>query len=130
VPLESRVATELELLSQETRWMRDDDLVFAHPKTGKPMEGSKLRKRFKAALRAAEVREVSFRDLRHTFCTRMAAQGVPMHVLQEMMGHRDLKTTLTCAGYAPSEREPELVEQPVSPVAPAAASPELVFMTH
>jgi integrase len=37
VPLASRVATELELLAQDTPGKRDDDLVFAHPETGKPM---------------------------------------------------------------------------------------------
>ena len=52
-----------------------------------------------------------FHDLRHTFGTRMAAQGVPMRVLQEMMGHRDFKTTLIYADYAPSAREAEWVEE-------------------
>jgi integrase len=114
VPLASRVATELELLSRETRWKHDDDLVFGHPETGKPIDRSKLLKRFKAALEAAEVRPVRFHDLRHTFGTRMAAQGVPMRALQEMMGHRDFKTTLIYADYAPSEREAEWVEQAFS----------------
>ncbi len=63
--------------------------MFAHPRTGKPIGRSKLLKRYKAALRAGGVREVRFHDLRHTFGTRMAAQGVPMRTLQEMMGHRD-----------------------------------------
>ncbi|MDQ3722678.1 MAG: site-specific integrase [Actinomycetota bacterium] len=72
-----------------TLWRGDDDLVFAHPRTGKPIGRSKLLKRYKAALRAGGVREVRFHDLRHTFGTRMAAQGVPMRTLQEMMGHRD-----------------------------------------
>jgi integrase len=111
VPLASRVATELELLSQDSAWSRKDELVFAHPQTGNPIDRSKLLKRFKSALRRAEVRPVRFHDLRHTFGTRMAAQGVPMRVLQEMMGHRDFKTTLIYADYAPSEREAEWVEQ-------------------
>ena len=118
VPLASRVAAELELLSQHSRWKGDDDLVFAHSETGKPIDRSKLLKRFKAALRAGEVREVRFHDLRHTFGTRMAAQGVPMRVLQEMMGHRDFKTTLIYADYAPSEREAEWVEEAFRPAAP------------
>lgn len=118
VPLASRLATELELLSQDSGWKRDDDLVFAHPETSKPIDRSKLLKRFKSALRAAEVREVRFHDLRHTFGTRMAAQGVPMRVLQEMMGHRDFKTTLIYADYAPSEHEAEWVEQAFRPAAP------------
>ena len=69
------MATELELLSQDSRWKSDDDLVFAHPETGKPIDRSKLLKRFKAALTRAHVRAVRFHDLRHTFGTRIAAQG-------------------------------------------------------
>jgi integrase len=46
---------------------------------------------------------------RHTFGTRMAAAGVPMRSLQEMMGHRDFKTTLIYADYAPGAHEAELV---------------------
>jgi integrase len=121
VPLASRVATELELLSQDSEYTRDDDLVFAHPATGNPIDRSKLLKRFKAALRRGDVRAVRFHDLRHTFGTRMAAQGMPMRVLQELMGHRDFKTTLIYADYAPSEREAEWVEEAFRPVAPVEA---------
>jgi integrase len=116
VPLADRVAGELDQLHKETLYKRDDDLVFAHPHTGKPIDRSKLLKRFKAALRAGEVREVRFHDLRHTFGTLMAAQGVPMRALQEMMGHRDFKTTLIYADYAPSAREAEWVEAAFAPV--------------
>lgn len=42
----------------------------------------------------------------------MAAQGVPMRALQEMMGHRDFKTTLI---YAPSARE---AREPLVPIDP------------
>jgi site-specific recombinase XerD len=42
-----------------------------------------------------------------------------MRVLQELMGHRDFKTTLIYADYAPSEREAEWVEQAFRPAAPA-----------
>ena len=51
----------------------------------------------------------------------MAAQGMPMRILQELMGHRDFKTTLIYADYAPSEREAEWVEQAFSPVAATAS---------
>jgi integrase len=41
----------------------------------------------------------------------MASAGVPMRTLQEWMGHRDFKTTLIYADYAPSAHEAELVER-------------------
>lgn len=110
VPLADRVAGQLDQLHQGSRYQADDDLVFAHPHTGKPIDRSKLLKRFKAALRRAGVRDVRFHDLRHTFGTRMAAHGVPMRALQEMMGHRDFKTTLIYADYAPSAMESEWAE--------------------
>ncbi len=44
-----------------------------------------------------------------------------MRILQELMGHRDFKTTLIYADYAPSEREAEWVEQAFSPVTPTAS---------
>ncbi|MGI9185062.1 MAG: tyrosine-type recombinase/integrase [Solirubrobacteraceae bacterium] len=78
-------------------------------RTGKPIDRSKLLKRYKRALKRAHVREVRFHDLRHTFGTHMAAQGVPMRTLQEWMGHRDFKTTLIYADYAPSPAEADLV---------------------
>jgi integrase len=82
------------------------------------MDGSALYRRYKLAQDQAEVRTLRFHDLRHTFGTRMAAQGVPMRALQEMMGHRDFKTTLIYADYAPSAREAEWVEAAFAPAAP------------
>ena len=109
IPLADDVARELELLFQRSSYQADEDLVFAHPHTGKPIDRSQLLKRFKAALKRAGVREIRFHDLRHTFGTRMAAAGVPMRLLQEWMGHRDFKTTLIYADYAPAANEADLV---------------------
>jgi integrase len=110
VPLADVLGGELDRLHQATAYQADDDLVFAHPHTGRPLDRSKLLKRFKAALAAAGVRNLRFHDLRHTFGTRMAAAGVPMRTLQEWMGHRDFKTTLIYADYLPGEREADLVD--------------------
>lgn len=111
VPLADRLAGELELHFQRSAFKADDDLVFADPRTGDVLDHSQLVQRFKKALRAAAVRRVRFHDLRHTFGTRMAASGVPMRTLQEWMGHRDHRTTLIYADYAPSAHEAEMVER-------------------
>ncbi len=90
---------------QRTIYTGDDDLVFAHPQTGKPLDGSKVtRSASKDACRAAGVRPIRFHDLRHTFATRLAASGkVSLRTIQEFLGHADAKTTQIYAHYAPSD---------------------------
>jgi hypothetical protein len=53
----------------------DRDLVFCHPESGHPLDRSKLIRRFKQALDRAEVHQITFHELRHTFGTRMAPAG-------------------------------------------------------
>ena len=109
VPMTDRLAGELDRWSQRSEYRGDGDLVFAHPQTGSPLDRSKVSKRFKAACRAAGVREVKFHDLRHTFATRLAASGQPLRTIQEFLGHADSKTTQIYAHYAPSAHEIQMV---------------------
>ena len=100
-----RLATELERHYQRSAYPGDEDLVFCHPETGNAYDASKMRKRFKAALARADVREVRFHDLRHTFGTRMASAGAPPRALREWMGHKDSRTTDIYADYAPDSSQ-------------------------
>lgn len=112
MPLAARAAADLERHFQTSAFQSDEDLVFAHPHKGGPLDRSKVRKRFQRACARAKVRTVRFHDLRHTFGTRVAASGeVSLRTLQEWMGHRDPKTTLIYADYQPGERESEIVER-------------------
>ena len=86
---------------QRSAYTHDDDLVFCHPHTGRPYDASKIRVRFKAALKRAGLRDLRFHDLRHTYGTLMAAAGAPLRTLQGWMGHRDYKTTEIYADFAP-----------------------------
>src|SRR5262249_12565995 len=88
-------ARPLDRHYQASHYQADDDLVFGHPRPGRPLDSSNVRARFKDALDAAGVRPVRFHDLRHTFGTQMATAGVTMRTLQEWMGHRDIKTTIS-----------------------------------
>jgi integrase len=115
VPMADRLAGELDRWSKRTEYRSDGDLVFAHPQTGSPLDRSKVTKRFKAACRAAGVREIKFHDLRHTFATRLAASGQPLRTIQEFLGHADSKTTQIYAHYAPSEREVQMVNDAFTP---------------
>lgn len=42
--------------------------------------------------------------LRHTFCSHLAAAGVPAKAIQELAGHADLATTLRYMHLSPSDR--------------------------
>ena len=110
VPMADRLLAALDDWSRRTIYNGDDHLVFAHPQTGNPLDGSKVTKRFQAACRDAGVRPIRFHDLRHTFATQLAASGkVSLRTLQEFLGHADAKTTQIYAHYAPSTHEVEMV---------------------
>ena len=116
VPMADRVAAGLERHFQRTSYRADRDLVFCHPQTGRPLDPSKLGKRFKTALGAAGLRDVTFHELRHTFGTQLAAAGVPLRAIQEWMGHADAKTTEVYRHYAPDPTHgADLVEGAFAP---------------
>src|SRR3954468_17573940 len=77
VPLAARVARTLAVHRERSRFSAPDDLVFCHPLLGRPLERSRLFKRFKTVAVAAGFPALRFDDLRHTFGTRMAAAGGP-----------------------------------------------------
>jgi integrase len=126
VPMADLVVAALKAWSERTPYRAPDDLVFGHPETGRPVDRSKLSRRFKDACRDAEVRVIRFHDLRHTFATRLAASGQPLRFIQELLGHADAKTTQIYAHYAPSEREVEMVNEAFarSPLPPSSEGDE------
>lgn len=111
VPMAERVAGALGELRERSYYAHDRDLVFCHPETGKPLDRSKLVRRFKQALDRGGVHRITFHELRHTFGTRMAAAGTPMRTLQHWMGHADSKTTQIYAHYQPSDQEADAVDR-------------------
>lgn len=110
VPLAARVADALAALRSRSAYSHDGALVFCHPESGNPLDRSKLIRRFKRAITHAEVRAVTFHELRHTFGTRMAAAGVPLRTLQHWMGHADSKTTQVYAHYQPNRAEAATID--------------------
>ena len=107
VPLAPAVAAALAPLSRRENWVGDDDLVFVGI-AGEYLDGSALRRRYKVALGAADLRPLRFHDLRHTFGTRMIAQA-DIRRVQEWMGHADVQTTMRYLHYAPRGEDARLV---------------------
>lgn len=68
-------------------------LVFASS-TGRPLDYANLRNReWVPALDLAGIGHTRLHDLRHSFASWLAQDGVPLHVIREMLGHGSVTTT-------------------------------------
>ena len=109
VPLAPAVAKARARLSQREMFTGEDDLVFVGD-YGTFLDGSALRRRYKAALTRAGLRPLRFHDLLHTFGTRMIAKA-DIRRVQEWMGHADVQTTMRYLHYAPRAEDTRLVAE-------------------
>jgi integrase len=66
--------------------------VFAHA-DGRPLDPGDDYDDWKDLLAAAGVRDARVHDGRHTAATLLVAQGVRLEVVQEILGHSDVRTT-------------------------------------
>jgi integrase len=53
-----------------------------------------FRTAFEHAVRQAEIDDLTFHDLRHTFASRLVMGGVDLPTVQALMGHKDISMTL------------------------------------
>jgi integrase len=102
------VANALARLLQRTRFTRRDDLLFPS-ETGEHLDGSALRRRYKAAQKQASLRPLRFHDLRHTFGSLAITRGSTVQV-QHWMGHADARTTARYTHYKSRADEARLLE--------------------
>ena len=62
-----------------------------------PAKGDRLKRQnlwrdFQAIREKAGLSKCSFHDLRKSYCTNLAG-AVPLHIVQELAGHTDIRTT-------------------------------------
>jgi integrase len=108
---EHRVRQLEERLAAGSHW-RDMGLVFSSS-VGTPLEPRNLFRNFKALLKKARLPDVRFHDLRHSAASLMLAQGVPLRVVMEVLGHSSI--SLTANTY--SHVMPSLVQDATEKVA-------------
>jgi integrase len=97
VPMSGLVAETLRTLKKEKEY-----LLFANPKTGKPL--SDLQTPFKAACKRAGIRDLRFHDLRHTAATYMVMGGVDLVTVKEILGHATIQMTMRYAHPTPENK--------------------------
>lgn len=62
------------------------------PNAGQRMKRQNVWRDFQAIRRRAGVTPCCVHDLRRSYCTNLSA-SVPIHVVQELAGHSDIRTT-------------------------------------
>ena len=132
VPLEDRVAADLWVWKETTRYRQANDWIFASPRTrGKyPFWPDALLQKIirPAALRAGINKKIGWHTFRHTFSTLLIANGENVKVVQELMRHASSRCTLEVYSQArikTKRQAPQRVVQMILP--PEADAPETVY---
>lgn len=74
-----------------TRW-KEMGYVFSST-IGTPIDDRKILKEFNSLVAAAKLPKQRFHDLRHACVSLLGAQGVPLKVIAEIVGHSDIRLT-------------------------------------
>ncbi|QDE93647.1 integrase [Myxococcus xanthus] len=76
---------------------------------GQPLTSGLMRRPLERCLRRANIHReqghISWHDLRHTYGSHLAMRGVPLKVIQELMGHATIDMTMRYAHLSPETRE-------------------------
>jgi integrase len=105
---QQRLAAERE---QCAEW-EEHDLVFPS-QVGTPIEPGNLHRHFKELLKAAQLPETTrLHDLRHACASFLIAEGVNPKVVQEILGHTKISTTMDIYAHVLHETQREALEKP------------------
>ena len=63
-----------------------------------------IQRYFARALKCAKITNCRFHDLRHTFISHLALEGVPIHTVKELAGHKSIEMTMRYAHLSPDHK--------------------------
>ena len=94
IPINQTLYQELLNHSKES----NGDYVFSN---GDDRPFGDIKKGFSTALKRAEIEDFHFHDLRHTFGSHLVMQGIDLKTVQQVMGHKEIKTTMRYSHLSP-----------------------------
>ena len=106
-----RVQQSEERLRAGSLWEGDRwGLVFCN-QLGEPLSGTAVTRAFQKKLAALGLPAQRFHDLRHAAATFLIAQGVPLRVVMEILGHSTITTTADIYGHVMQEAQRDATDR-------------------
>jgi integrase len=98
-----RAVQDAERAAAGAKW-QDSGMVFAS-RAGTPMEPDNLRRSWYRIRKVVDEPLPRFHDLRHTCVTLLLTEGVPPHIVQQIVGHSAIDVTMTIYAHTSLEEK-------------------------